>query len=156
MNNTLDRFGIKQITKVKTSENKSEEKILDLSEQLEHIEKSIDKLIEIRNNLKEKIEIIHNNNNINKIILDFEVINPGKFKDLNYDDIIVNGNLHKIQIKLSEINPNIIQIINKTRRSLKLSMIYQTNVVVIYNINFDLEKMDKDTNILKCSFYVTR
>ena len=121
------------------------------------ISEEINKLLIVKQNLDLCMDFINKSTESNLFFVQIEVDNPGKFIDVEYEDINqIDRKAHLLRIDVSKINRKLIHISDNTKRTISLQMQYVGGLVVNYNIKFDLSTMDKLTKIINGSFYLTR
>jgi len=156
---TIDENNTNSIlTKIQELKNEPES-IIKLNEYSDIMDTKINQLQKIKQVILDKLELITVSSCKNNIILQFDVTNLGEFDGVLKYDVIKDDSsstISTVKILLDDIDVSKIRIIDSTKRSCRLVMKHPNSTVVIYNISFDLNNVDSDTNIVMCTYYVSR
>lgn len=122
------------------------------------INEKMDQICSIKKIIEEKINLLEKLFGSNNLILQFDVTDMGIFNDIEYEELKIDEHsiVSTIRILFKNIDPTKIKSIGKTKKSFKLIMTHPNSTLVTYNISFDLDDMDNNTKIIKCTYYVSR
>ena len=122
------------------------------------IDSRMDQIGSLKKIIVDKINILEKIFGNNDVILQFDVIDAGTFNDIEYEELKndKNSKISTIKILLNAVDPTKIKTMGKTKKSFKLIMTHPNSTLVTYNISFDLEDIDNDTRVIKCTYYVSR
>jgi hypothetical protein len=126
-----------------------------LNAHLNNINDNINYFIGLKNYINNAILEINTVIKDDNTILELEVNEFYVLKNVEYDNIFINEKKY-IHIKLASIDQSFITYIDENKRSIKLTVINTHNVIIFYNILFDIQCKNNDTYIIKCTYYVSR
>lgn len=131
-------------------------KLSDIFENYEQeIARQIEKLTLAKNNLIFCNDIINKSKMLKSFYVNIFVSNPGKFECVEYEELKNDGS-STLKINMASVSKKQIQVTSDTKRIATLKMIYSNGLTADYHIKYDLEKLNKDTNIVEGSFSMTR
>lgn len=134
-------------------------KIINVSNILKKIEldltKQINDLLEKKNMIKNSIVLLNDSLNDYSYGIGLNINDVDKFLDIEYEKI-ENGKNYNILVHIKVKDKHKIHIKDESNRLLILRIINEKNTELNCNIQYDINKIDTDTNVVIGNYYITR